>query len=115
MQQVGATLRPLIAGDTVSNWLGPDAQNYEVNVRLAKDRRQIASDLCNLYLTTNKRGPDGELRMVPLRQVAEIVETDEPADDQPRGAAAARVDLRQCAGPARGRRRHRRATRSSRK
>ncbi|MFO1315952.1 MAG: efflux RND transporter permease subunit [Burkholderiales bacterium] len=78
VQQVGATLRPLLAGDTVSYWLAPDAQNYEVNVRLARDRRQLASDLANLYLTTNKRGPDGELRMVPLRQVAEIVETTSP-------------------------------------
>ncbi|MCC7218779.1 MAG: efflux RND transporter permease subunit [Burkholderiales bacterium] len=78
VQQVGATLRPLLAGDTVGYWLAPDAQNYEVNVRLARDRRQLASDLANLYLTTNKRGPDGELRMVPLRQVAEIVETQSP-------------------------------------
>ena len=78
VQQVGATMRPLLAGDTVSYWLAPDAQNYEVNVRLAKDRRQLATDLSNLYLTTNKRGPDGELRMVPLRQVAEIVETTSP-------------------------------------
>ena len=78
VQQVGATLRPLLAGDTVSYWLAPDAQNYEVNVRLPKDRRQLASDLSSLYLTTNKRGPDGELRMVPLRQVAEIVETTSP-------------------------------------
>ncbi|MCC7039471.1 MAG: efflux RND transporter permease subunit [Burkholderiales bacterium] len=78
VQQVGDTLRPLLAGDTVSYWLGPDAQNYEVNVRLAKDRRRLATDLANLYLTTNKRGPDGELRMVPLRQVAEIVETSSP-------------------------------------
>jgi len=78
VQQVGATIRPLLAGDTVSYWLAPDAQNYEVNVRLAKDRRQLATDLSNLYLTTNKRGPDGELRMVPLRQVAEIVESTSP-------------------------------------
>ncbi len=78
VQQVGDTLRPLIAGDTVSYWLGPDAQNYEVNVRLAKDQRQLASDLADLHLTTNKRGPDGELRMVPLRQVAEVAETSSP-------------------------------------
>jgi hydrophobe/amphiphile efflux-1 (HAE1) family protein len=78
VQQVGATIRPLLAGDTVSYWLAPDSQNYEVNVRLAKDRRQLSSDIGNLYLTTNKRGPDGELRMVPLRQVAEIVETTSP-------------------------------------
>jgi HAE1 family hydrophobic/amphiphilic exporter-1 len=78
VQQVGATVRPLLAGDTVSYWLGPDGQNYEVNVQLAKDRRRLASDLGNLYLTTGKRGPDGEARMVPLRQVAEVVETTSP-------------------------------------
>ncbi|MEP7181003.1 MAG: efflux RND transporter permease subunit [Betaproteobacteria bacterium] len=78
VQQVGATLRPLLAGDTVSYWLGPDGQNYEVNVQLSKDHRRLASDLGNLYLTTGKRGPDGELRMVPLRQVAELVETTSP-------------------------------------
>ena len=78
MQQVGATIRPLLAGDTVSYWLGPDGQNYEVNVQLPKDSRRLAADLGNLYLSTTKRGPDGEARMVPLRQVAEIVETTSP-------------------------------------
>ncbi len=78
VQQVGAMIRPLLAGDTVSYWLGPDGQNYEVNVQLSRDRRQLASDLSNLYLSTGKRGPDGEVRMVPLRQVAEIVETTSP-------------------------------------
>jgi hydrophobe/amphiphile efflux-1 (HAE1) family protein len=78
VQQVGATLRPLLAGDTVSYWLGPDGQNYEVNVQLSKDRRQLVSDLGNLYLSTNKTGPNGEARMVPLRQVAEIVESTSP-------------------------------------
>jgi hydrophobe/amphiphile efflux-1 (HAE1) family protein len=78
VQQVGTTIRPLLAGDTVSYWLGPDGQNYEVNVQLAKDNRRMASDLGNLYLTSNKRGPDGQMRMVPLRQVAELVETTSP-------------------------------------
>ena len=78
VQQVGATIRPLLAGDTVSYWLGPDGQNYEVNVQLAKDNRRMASDLGNLYLTSTRRGPDGQMRMVPLRQVAELVETTSP-------------------------------------
>jgi len=78
VQQVGATIRPLIAGDTVSYWLGPDGQNYEVNVQLPKESRQLASDLGNLTLSTSRRGPDGQLRMVPLRQVAELVETQSP-------------------------------------
>ncbi len=76
--QLGATLRPLLAGDTVSYWLGPDGQNYEVNVQLPKENRRLAADLGNLHLSTGKRGPAGELRMVPLRQVAEIVETTSP-------------------------------------
>jgi len=78
VQQVGATVRPLLAGQTVSYWLGPDGQNYEVNVQLPREGRQLASDLGNLYLSTNQRGPGGELRMVPLRQVAEIVESTSP-------------------------------------
>jgi len=78
VQQVGATIRPLLAGDTISYWLGPDGQNYEVNVQLSKDDRRMTSDLGNLYLTSNRRGPDGQMRMVPLRQVAELVETSSP-------------------------------------
>jgi hydrophobe/amphiphile efflux-1 (HAE1) family protein len=78
VQQVGATVRPLLAGDTVSYWLAPDGNNYEVNVQLPKDSRRLSADLGNLYMSTGKRGPDGETRMVPLRQVAEIVETTSP-------------------------------------
>jgi hydrophobe/amphiphile efflux-1 (HAE1) family protein len=78
VQQVGSTIRPLVAGDTISYWQGPDGQNYEVNVQLSKDRRQLASDLGNLYLATNRRGPDGQMRMVPLRQVADIAESTSP-------------------------------------
>ena len=78
VQQVGSTVRPLLAGDTVSYWLAPDGNNYEVNVQLPKDSRRLSADLGNLYLTTGKRGPDGEARMVPLRQVAELVETTSP-------------------------------------
>jgi len=78
VQQVGSTIRPLIAGDTVSYWLAPDGQNYEVNVQLPKESRQLASDLGNLYISTNRRGADGSLRMVPLRQVADLVETQSP-------------------------------------
>ncbi|HEY8622331.1 MAG TPA: efflux RND transporter permease subunit, partial [Casimicrobiaceae bacterium] len=78
VQQVGATVRPLLAGETVTYWLAPDGQNYEVNVQLSKDRRQLTSDLGNLYLTSNRVGPEGNPRMVPLRQVADIVETTSP-------------------------------------
>jgi multidrug efflux pump subunit AcrB len=78
VQQVGSMVRPLLAGDTVSYWLAPDGNNYEVNVQLPKDSRRLSADLGNLYMSTGKKGPDGESRMVPLRQVAEIVETTSP-------------------------------------
>ncbi len=78
VQQVGATLRPLLAGDTVSYWLASDGNNYEVNVQLGQDRRRLASDIGNLSISTDKRGPAGEQRMVPLRQVAEVVESTSP-------------------------------------
>ncbi|MEO8345172.1 MAG: efflux RND transporter permease subunit [Betaproteobacteria bacterium] len=78
VQQVGATVRPLLAGDTVSYWLAPDGNNYEVNVQLPKGSRRLSADLSNLYLTTSRKGPDGETLMVPLRQVAEIVESTSP-------------------------------------
>ena len=39
---IGNALRPLIAGDQVSTWLGPDGQNYDVIVQLPKHRREIA-------------------------------------------------------------------------
>jgi hydrophobic/amphiphilic exporter-1 (mainly G- bacteria), HAE1 family len=78
VQQVGSTVRTLLAGDTVSYWLAPDGQNYEVNVQLPRQDRRLASGVGNLYLSTSKRGPAGELIMVPLRQVAEIVETTSP-------------------------------------
>ncbi len=78
VQQLGSALRPLLAGETVSYWMGPDGQNYEVNVQLAKKDRQLAADLADLYVTSAKTGADGQARMVPLRQVAEIVETTSP-------------------------------------
>ncbi len=108
VQQVGATVRPLLAGDTVTYWLAPDGQNYEVNVQLSKDRRQLVSDLGNLYLQSNRVGPEGNARMVPLRQVAEHRRDDESPDHQAPGASAPRRALCQRRGQAVGRRQFRR-------
>jgi len=74
--RIGSALRPLIAGDTVSHWLGPDGQDYDVLVRLAKADRRIADDLRDLYISSNTRlAADGSPLLVPLRQVADFVET----------------------------------------
>jgi len=72
---IGAALRPLIAGETISYWLAPDGQNYDVLVRLPKEERRIAADLGALHITSSRLKADGTPLLVPLRQVAELVPT----------------------------------------
>jgi len=77
-QQIGAALRPFVAGETVSYWLAQDGQNYDVNVQLPKSGRQRVADLADLSLASSKTGPDGSPLMVPLRQVVEFVPSFSP-------------------------------------
>jgi hydrophobe/amphiphile efflux-1 (HAE1) family protein len=76
--QIGRALRPLVAGDTVSQWLAPDGENYDVVVRLPREQRQIAKDLGNLYLASSRLQADGTPMLVPLRQVADFVAASSP-------------------------------------
>ncbi|MGB8855476.1 MAG: efflux RND transporter permease subunit [Burkholderiales bacterium] len=76
--QIGSAVRPFIAGDVVSRWLAPDGQNYDVNVQLPKSERQKSSDLGELYITSSRPNADGTPRMVPLRQVVELVPSSSP-------------------------------------
>ncbi|MGV7209569.1 efflux RND transporter permease subunit [Oxalobacteraceae bacterium A2-2] len=78
VQQVGAALRPFVAGDTISHWLADDGQNYDVNVQLPKSGRQKVADLADLSLASSRLGPDGQPMMVPLRQVVEFVPSFSP-------------------------------------
>jgi multidrug efflux pump subunit AcrB len=75
---IGNALRPLIAGDQISTWLGPDGQDYDVIVQLPKQRREIAADLGDLYVTSTRTDANGAPMLVPIRQVAEFVETGSP-------------------------------------
>lgn len=70
--QIGNALRPLLAGEAVSSWRGPDDENYDVNVRLAPSDRNASEDLSRLMLASTQLNSDGSARMVPLRQVADI-------------------------------------------
>ncbi|MGZ5032890.1 MAG: efflux RND transporter permease subunit [Usitatibacter sp.] len=72
VSQIGAAVRPFVAGDVISHWLAPDGQNYEVNVQLPKTSRRIAADLGELYVASSKVGADGSPLLVPLRQVVEF-------------------------------------------
>ncbi len=73
MQQIGAALRPFVAGDTTSRWLAADGQTYDVNVQLPKSGREKIADLGDLSLTSSRLAQDGKPIMVPLRQVVEFV------------------------------------------
>ncbi|ARV18307.1 Multidrug resistance protein MdtC [Curvibacter sp. AEP1-3] len=75
--QIGSALRTLIAGKTVGNWRAPDDQTYDVNVRLAPDARNAASDLQRLPFTVGSNA-DGSPRIVRLNQVADVRESTGP-------------------------------------
>jgi HAE1 family hydrophobic/amphiphilic exporter-1 len=71
--QIGASLRTLVAGQTVTNWRAPNDQTYDVNVRLAPRARDNPQDL-NLMPFTVGVNADGSPRIVRLNQVAQVVE-----------------------------------------
>jgi HAE1 family hydrophobic/amphiphilic exporter-1 len=73
--RIGSALRPLIAGDQISTWLGPDGQDYDVIVQLPKQLREISTDLGDLYISSTRVDANGNPVLVPLRQVADFVAT----------------------------------------
>ncbi len=70
--QVAATLRPLLAGQAVGNWRGPDDQYYDVQVRLSRADRARAEDLQRVPLASTQIDANGSPRMVNLREIAAI-------------------------------------------
>ena len=71
--QVAATLRPLLAGQAVGNWRGPDDQYYDVQVRLSRADRARAEDLQRVPLASSHLDAGGAPKMVSLREIASIV------------------------------------------
>jgi HAE1 family hydrophobic/amphiphilic exporter-1 len=78
--QIAASLRTLVAGQTVGNWRAPDDQTYDVNVRLAPDARNAPGDLERLPFMSSTMGSnaDGSARIVRLSQVASVKESTGP-------------------------------------
>ena len=78
--QIAASLRTLVAGQTVGNWRAPDDQTYDVNVRLAPDARNSPQDLERLPFMSSTVGSnaDGSARIVRLSQVASVSESTGP-------------------------------------
>ena len=82
VQRIGNALRPLVAGENTGSWLASDGQNYQITVQLPKAGRTVAADLGDLLLTTGKTMTDSQgmtiPQLVPLRQVATIVQSESP-------------------------------------
>src|SRR5260221_10054257 len=70
--QVASTLRPLLAGQAVGNWRGPDDQYYDVQVRLSRADRARAEDLERVPLASTQIDANGSPRLVSLREIATI-------------------------------------------
>jgi HAE1 family hydrophobic/amphiphilic exporter-1 len=73
VERIGAALRPLLAGDETSTWRGPDDENYNVMVRLPPGQRATNADLERLTITSSQLAADGSPKVVPLRQVVDLV------------------------------------------
>ena len=77
--QIGTAIRPFLAGENAGTWKGPDDENYDINVRLPQSGRNTIADLEHIYLTSAQNNADASPRMVPLRQVAQLVPTVGPS------------------------------------
>jgi HAE1 family hydrophobic/amphiphilic exporter-1 len=75
VENIGASLRVLLAGDAASTWKAPNDQIYDVRVRLPRSDRNTAEDLGRVYLASAQLNADGSPKMVALRQVADFVPT----------------------------------------
>ena len=76
--QVGAALRPLLAGEVATTWKAPDDENYDVRIRLPAEGRRDIEDLARLTVASVLPDADGAPRMVPLRQVANLTPSEGP-------------------------------------
>ena len=77
VNQIGNSLRTLVAGQTVGNWRAADDQTYDVNVRLAPEARNTPQDLERLPFTVTSAA-DGTSKVVRLNQVATVRESTGP-------------------------------------
>ena len=75
--QIAQSLRPAFAGIKAGDWVDPNDETREVNVRLAPQARQRAADLEQLPIVVT--GADGRPRTLPLGQIATVTQSLGPA------------------------------------
>ncbi|MGK7311892.1 MAG: efflux RND transporter permease subunit [Candidatus Longimicrobiales bacterium M2_2A_002] len=72
--QVSATVRPLLAGQTVTSWEDPTGEQRDVVVQVEPTQRRSLEDLLTLPVATAIREETGGAITVPLGQIARIEE-----------------------------------------
>ena len=77
MNQIAATLGPLIAGEDVADWTAQNGQVYSVVVRLPESLRDDVDGIGNLPIALT--GTSGSGQMITLGQVADVVQSTGPA------------------------------------
>ena len=82
---LAASLRVLVAGETVGNWRAANDETYDVNVRMAPSARTESTDLERLPFAL--AGSDGTPQIVRLNQVAELHASSGPGQINRRGLA----------------------------
>lgn len=73
VERIGAALRPLLAGEAASTFRDDNDETYDVVVRLAPGERVRSEDLQRLSLAAATLNADGTPKLVPLRQVVQLV------------------------------------------
>jgi HAE1 family hydrophobic/amphiphilic exporter-1 len=76
--QVSTTLRQMLSGETVSEWIDPRGSSFDVVVRLPADMRAGPEALADLPIAQS--GATGSSSTVRLSQVAEIETTNGPGE-----------------------------------
>ncbi|HSQ70834.1 MAG TPA: efflux RND transporter permease subunit, partial [Rubrivivax sp.] len=75
---IAATLRTLLAGQSVGNWRAADGENYDLRLQLAPASRDAIADLERLPLVLGSHA-DGSARVVRLSQVAALTPSTGPS------------------------------------
>ena len=78
LSQVSASLRPMLAGEEVTDWTAPDGRNFKVQIRLPEELRQDAATLADLPIIGS--GSSGAEDVVRLGEVATITKDEGPTE-----------------------------------
>ncbi|MFY0664414.1 MAG: efflux RND transporter permease subunit [Natronospirillum sp.] len=78
LQQIGATLRPMLGGEEVGDWTDPLGNSFGLVVRLPETDRNDREALASLPISQS--GATGSQSIVRLDQVADIVESTGPSE-----------------------------------